>query len=67
MGFRASTHAQIVRWPVFPVIAVRPRPIKPPRWDPAAAAQEGLAQFDKNGDGAISKDEIAESPGMKDG
>ncbi|MEM7312388.1 MAG: hypothetical protein AAF497_04475, partial [Planctomycetota bacterium] len=41
----------------------RPRPTKP-SFDPGKSASDALVQYDSNGDGLLSREEVADSPGL---
>jgi hypothetical protein len=41
-----------------------PTGIAPPKWDPAAAADQGIAAYDTSGDQKLSKEELKKSPGL---
>lgn len=42
-----------------------PVPAKQPQIDPSAAASAAMQQYDKNGDGVVSGDELEHAPGLK--
>ncbi|MCS7239556.1 MAG: hypothetical protein NZ899_15015 [Thermoguttaceae bacterium] len=44
----------------------QPPPILVPKIDPAAAAREAVAHFDRNGNGALESEEIIRCPGLVD-
>ncbi len=65
------TQRRIARWPSVVVIVVlllgchlSQQGIEVPQWEPSAAADRALAEYDSNGDGQLSRDELQTCPGL---
>lgn len=57
--------ALLATWALFAVgCSGRPSRLHPPKIDPSGSAGGAIEKYDKNGDGAVARDELTAAPGL---